>query len=212
MKLAILLLAALPILQTQPFTKFVYCRELPSSAIYEKQCVDLNTDGTGQTRFKSKGSDEAQAVMTLSPTGREKFLSVIAATRNLAEREKYESKRRVANLGRKHITLEMASETREAEFNYSDLKEVNALTAFFDGLINQQTIILDLGTAAQYERLSIPERLDMLQNEIKAGRIGDPPGLVPALDKLVQDSRILDYARAHAQQLKSQILVGQTPR
>ena len=209
MKLVTLLFMAVsPMLQTQPFTRFVYCREMPAGGIYEKQCVDLKPDGTGQSRTKSKGSDESAVAMTLSAPGREKFLSVIAATRNLADRQKYESKRRVANLGRKHITLETASETREAEFNYSELKEVNALTAFFDGLLNQQSIILDLGTASQYERLSIPERLDQLEAEIKAGRIGDPLGLVPTLEKIVQDSRILDYARQHAQQLKSQILVG----
>jgi hypothetical protein len=147
-------------------------------------------------------------VLTLSSPGREKFLSIIAATQNLKDREKYESKRRVANLGRKHITLEMASEKREAEFNYSDLKEVNALTAFFDGLINQVTIMLDIESAARYERLSVPERLAQLENDIKIGRIADPQGLIPALDKIIEDQRILEYARHHAQQMKSQILVS----
>jgi hypothetical protein len=133
---------------------------------------------------------------------------VIAATRNLEDRQKYESRRRVANLGQKNLKLEMASETREATFNYSELKEVIALTGFFDGLINQLTIIQDMETAMQYERLSVPERLDQLEGELKVGRIGDPPGLVPMLDKLIQNERIFDYARQHAQQLKSQILVA----
>ena len=104
--------------------------------------VDLKADGTGQSRFKRRVQQKLPSVLTLSSVrAREKFLSVIAATHNLADRQKYESKRKVANLGRKHITLEMPSETREADFNYSDLKEVNALTTFFDGLINQQTFI-----------------------------------------------------------------------
>jgi len=38
----------------------------------------------------------------------------------------------------------MPSGTREAEFNYSDLKEVNALSVFFDGLLNQQGINVDM--------------------------------------------------------------------
>src|SRR5262245_40973068 len=173
------LLAILPLLlflsQGDPFVRFTYCRE-STGGPYEKQCVELKADGTGQSRFKPRGSAEVQAALSLSPAGREKLLSVIAATRNLADRQKYESKRKVANLGHKHITLEMTSETREADFNYSDLKEVNALTTFFDGLVNQQTFIQDLETATQYERLSIPERLDQLESEIKVGRIGDPPG------------------------------------
>jgi hypothetical protein len=203
--ISFLLLAVLP--PQQAFTRFVYCREFPSG-VFEKQCLDLKPDGTGQGRFKRRGSEEASSVLTLSSNGREKFLSVVAATRNLADREKYESKRKVANLGRKHITLEMASETREAEFNYSDLKEVNALTTFFDGLINQQVLISDLEMALQYERLSIPERLDQLEGEIKVGRIADPQSLIPVLEKIVQNERVVDYARQHAQQLKSQLLIS----
>ena len=203
--ISFLLLAFLPPQQT--FNRFVYCREFPSG-VFEKQCLDLKPDGTGQSRFKRRGSEEASSVLNLSSNGREKFLSVVAATRNLADREKYESKRKVANLGRKHITLEMGSETREAEFNYSDLKEVNTLTTFFDGLINQQVLISDLEMALQYERLSIPERLDQLEGEIKIGRIADPQSLIPVLDKIVQNERVVDYARNHAQQLKSQLLVS----
>ena len=203
--ISFLLLAFLPPQQT--FNRFVYCREFPSG-VFEKQCLDLKPDGTGQSRFKRRGSEEASLVLTLSSNGREKFLSVVAATRNLADREKYDSKRKVANLGRKHITLEMGSETREAEFNYSDLKEVNTLTTFFDGLINQQVLISDLEMALQYERLSIPERLDQLEGEIRSGRIADPQSLIPVLDKIVQNERVVDYARNHAQQLKSQVLIS----
>jgi hypothetical protein len=206
----VLFLTALPLFAQgkDSFTRFIYCRE-SQSGVYEKQCVDLKPDGIGESRFKPRGSQEMPpVVLTLSPPGREKFLSIIAATQNLKDREKYESKRRVANLGRKHITLEMASEKREADFNYSDLKEVNALTTFFDGLINQVTIMQDIESAARYERLSVPERLEQLENEIKIGRIADPQGLIPALDKIVEDQRILEYARQHAQQMKSQILVS----
>ena len=206
----VLILTALPLFSQSKdsFTRFTYCREFPSGT-YEKQCVDLKPDGAGEIRFRPRGSQEMPGVaLTLSSPGREKFVSIIAATRNLEDREKYESKRRVANLGRKHLTLDMASEKREADFNYSDLKEVIALTAFFDGLINQLTIMQDIESAIRYERLSIPERLDHLEDEIKIGRIGDPQGLIPGLDKIILDERILEYARQHAQQMKSQILVS----
>jgi hypothetical protein len=211
MKMVILLLlTALPLFPQgkDSFTRFIYCREFPSG-VYEKQCVDLKPDGIGESRFKPRGAQEMPAApLTLSPQGREKLVSVIAATQNLKDRDKYESRRRVANLGKKYLTLEMPSEKREAAFNYSDLKEVNTLATFFDGLINQITIMQDIEAAARYERLSVPERLDQLENEIKIGRIGDPQGLVPGLDKIIEDQRILEYARQHAQQMKSQILIS----
>src|SRR4030095_225526 len=194
MKIGIFLLACAFLPQQQPFSSFTYCREF-SQGIYEEQCVDLKADGTGQSRIKRREFDETSTDFALSPPGRDKFLSVIAGTQNLANRQNYESKKKVANLGRKRMVLQLSSETREAAFNYSELKEVNALTLFFDGLLNQLVFSADLQTAAQYERLSIPERLGDLQNELRFGRIGDPPGLIPVLDKLIQDTRILEYAR-----------------
>jgi hypothetical protein len=186
----------------EPFTQFTYCREFPGSGAYERQCVQLKPDGAGNSRIKQRDREETASPFNLSPAARDKLLARIKATRNLSDRDKYESKKKVANLGRKHLVLELASEKRETEFNFSELKEVNALLTFLDGLLNQQTIVADLVLAAQYERLSIPEKLDLLERELKVGRIGDPQGLIPSLDKIIQDQRILAYAREHAQQLK----------
>lgn len=200
-----LVLALLPL--QEPFVRFTFCHEYTVGP-YEKQCVDFKADGTGVSRMKRRGSEETSKVLNLSDGAREKLLSGIAATRNLEDRKKYESKKKVANLGRKHFILEMSSETREAEFNYSDLKEVNALATFLDAFLNQQVLIANMEIAAQYERLSIPERLDELQSQLKIGRIGDPHGLIPILDKLIQNERILEYARDHARQLKDQIIAA----
>ena len=203
---AILILMVVPPLQ-ESFARITYCHEFSGGA-YEKQCVELKPDGTGQSRLKRRGGAETSGSLTLSQPGRERLLSVIAGTRNLADRQKYETTKKVANLGRKHIALEMPAETREADFNYSDLKEVNALATFFDGLLNQQALIADIETATQYERLSIPERLDQLEGQLKLGVIGDPQGLIPLLDKIIRNDALLDYARAHAEQIKNQLLIG----
>jgi len=189
-----------------PFTRFTYCREMPRG-LYEKQCLALTPDGAGESQLKRRGSDQVQGTFTLSPSGRTKFLSVIASTNNLEDGKNYETKKKVADLGRKHLSLEMPSGTREADFNYSDLKEVNALSAFFDGLLSQQTMTLDLENAIRYERLSVPERLNQLDSELKASRIGDPEGLIPLLDKIIQDQRVLEYARQNAEQIKNRLLL-----
>jgi hypothetical protein len=203
--MALLILALLSQPLQAPFTRFTYCRDFPRG-LYEKQCLVLTPDGAGQGQFKRRGSDQVQTVITLSASGRARLLSVIAATNNLQDAKNYETKRKVADLGRKHLTLEVPSGTREADFNYSDLKEVNALATFFDGLLNQQTIGQDLETASRYERLSVPQRLEQLESELKSGRIGDPEGLVPLLDKIIQNDQILKYAREMAQQIKVRAL------
>ena len=200
------LLLVVPFLPAQTsFNRLEYCRETPSG-LYEKQCVELTATGTGESRFTRRGGQETRSALTLSDDGRSNVLALVAATRNLEERERYESKRKVANLGRKHITLELTAETREAEFNYSDIKEVNALSTFFDSLINQETLVAGLDTAARYDRLSIPERLEELESQLRIDRLADPKALVPALDRIIQNDQILDYARENALRLKNQIL------
>jgi hypothetical protein len=202
---ALLVLALLPL--QGPFVSFTYCHEYTAGA-YEKQCVDLKPDGTGQSRIKRRGSQETSTVIKLSDSALERVVLAISATRNLEDRQKYESRKKVANLGRKQLVLELPSEKREAEFNYSDLKEVNTLATLLDAFLNQQVLISNMEIAAQYERLSIPERLEDLQSQLKIGRIGDPQGLIPLLDKLIQNERILEYARDHARQLKAQIIAA----
>jgi len=200
---AFLVLLLLPLQES--FVRFSYCHEYPTG-LYEKQCIDLKPDGTGQASIKRRGTETSIYPLTLSASGQARVRLALAATRGLADAQKYESKKKVANLGRKHLVLETPSGNREADFNYSDLKEVVALTTLFDGLLNQQVVMVDMGLAAQYERLSIPERLDELERQLKVGQIGDPPGLVPLLDKLITNDKILQYARDHAQELKDLVL------
>jgi hypothetical protein len=200
---ALLILVLLPLQQS--FVRFSYCHEYPVG-LFEKQCIELKPDGTGQTVLKRRDSDPISAPVTLSPAGRSRFLSSLAATRNLADAEKYESSKRVANLGMKVLVLDLGSETKEAKYNYSELKDVIALTTLFDALLNQYVMSADIELAARYQRLSIPEYLDELDRQLKAGRFGDPPGLIPVLDGLIVNDRILQYAREHAQELKDRIL------
>lgn len=206
MNLAAILLFVMLQPAQESFTRFTYCREMPRG-LYEKQCLGLAHDGTGEGQLKRRGSDPVQTSFTLSASGRAKFLSVIAATNNLADRKNYETRKKVADLGRKHLSLEMTSGTREADFNYSDLKEVNALSAFFDALLNQQTMVVDLENAVRYERLSVPARLELLESELKISRLGDPEALIPVLEKIAQDQRVLEYAREHAEQIKNRLLM-----
>ena len=57
----------------------------------------------------------------------------------------------------------------------------------------------------QFERLSVPKRLEQLENEFKANRIADPERLIPVLEKIENDQQIVNYARTQAGRLKKQI-------
>ena len=186
------------------FATFTYCRE-NSRGLYELQCVQLDPDAKGEVRFKRRDADTVNVRIQLSPAARDRFAVVIAATNYLEHGDTYESPRKVADLGRKRLTVEMPSGRREATYNFSDRKEVMDLTAFFEALINQETIGFDLDNAIQFERLSIPKRLDQIENELKSNRIGDPDRLIAMLQKIEADQRVMNYARAQAGKIIKQI-------
>jgi hypothetical protein len=205
MNLAAVIVVAAALLAPQGFSRFSYCRN-NSRGVYELQCVTLDAAGKGEVRFKRRGADEINVPVELSPVARDRYLSVIAATRNLEQADSYESNRRVADLGQKTLVLETPEGRREATFNYSTRKDVTDLVAFFEGLVNQETLGFDIDTALQFERLSIPQRLEDIENELRARRISDPLRLVPVLEKIENDSRLVNFARTRASRLKEQIL------
>ena len=186
------------------FSSFTFCRE-NSRGTFELQCVQLDPDAKGEAKFKRRGADTVTSSIKLSSAARDRFLAVLAATGNLNGAEKYESGRKVADLGKKHLTLVTPEGPKEAIYNFSERKEVTELTAFFEALLNQETIGFDLDNAIQFDRLSVPKRLDQIETELKSNRIADPDGLVILLEKIEGDQRVMNYARDHAGRIKRQI-------
>jgi hypothetical protein len=194
----------LPLIMLADFSSFTFCRE-NSRGPFEMQCVQLDAGAKGEAKFKRRGADLISAPLQLSPAARDRFIAVIGATDNLNGADKYESGRKVADLGKKTLTLVTPEGTKEATYNFSERKEVTELTAFFEALLNQQTIGFDLDNAIQFDRLSVPKRLDQIEVELKSNRIADPDGLVTLLEKIESDQRVMNYARDHAGKIKRQI-------
>jgi hypothetical protein len=194
----------LSVLTLADFSSFTFCRE-NSRGPFELQCVQFDAEAKGEVKFKRRGTDTITAAIQLSPAARGRFNAVLAATGNLNEADKYESGRKVADLGKKRLTLVAPEGTKEAIYNYSDRKEVMELTAFFEALLNQETIGFDLENAIQFDRLSVPKRLDQIENELKSNRIADPDRLVVLLEKIEGEQRVMNYARMQAGRIKKQI-------
>jgi len=195
------------ITQAADFSSFTYCKE-NSRGLYESQCVQLDASARGEVRFKRRDADPESVQIQLSPGAKDRFISVLSTLNYLEDAADYESHRKVADLGRKHLILETPSGKRETTYNFSDRKAVMDLTAFFDSLINQEAIGFDMNTAIQFERLSVPKRLDQIENELRANRIGDPQRLVPLLEKIESDQRLVNYVRTKAGKMKQEIQAG----
>ncbi len=192
------------VVSLQAFFSFTYCRD-NTRGPYETQCVELKPTGDGDVRFKRREAESVSVQITLSGRAKDRFLSVLEGVNYLEQGSTYESGKKVADLGLKRLTVQLPSGKREATFNYSSRKDVTDLVNFFEALINRETIGFDIDNAMQFERLSIPKRLEMIENELKANRIADPPRLIPLLEKIEADQRLMNFARTRATKIKQQI-------
>jgi hypothetical protein len=189
------------------FSTFTYCHD-NTRGPYETQCVQLDADAKGEIKFKRRQAETVNLPIQLSAAAREKFLSLLAATNYLEHPETFESGKKIADLGAKRVSIEVPSGKREGTFNFSLRKDITDLSTFFEALINQETIGFDITNAMQFERLSIPKRLEQVENELRSNRIADPQGLIPVLEKIEKDQQIMNYARTQAGKLKRQIETG----
>src|SRR5262245_37615022 len=193
------------------FSSFTYCHD-NTRGPYETQCVQLDVDGKGEVKFKRRQADTVDLPVQLSASAREKFIALLMATNYLEHPETFESGKKIADLGLKRLTIELPSGKREGSFNFSLRKDIADLSTFFEALLNQETLSFDILNAAQFERLSVPKRLEQVENELRANRIADPEGLIPMLERIEKDQQIVNYARTQAGKIKKQIQASVTKR
>jgi hypothetical protein len=187
------------------FTRFLYCHDF-SRGVYETQCVELNPDGTGAVRYKPREAAEVRTEVVLSQPAFDRFASALIRTRFLAGSASYESKKKVGDLGLKRLAVELPEGRREASFNYSEIKDVRDLVEFLDGLINQEMALMRLEASLKYQRLGVPDNLEFIAGEIQANRIVDSLRMAEAMERVQNDSKVLDSARETARKLKTQLL------
>jgi hypothetical protein len=116
----------------------------------------------------------------------------------LAEGDRYESSRRVANLGLKTLVAEGSWGRREAAFNYSEMAEATDLATFFERVIGQEMLRFELEIAIGFDRLGIPNLLDRVAGELRGNRIVDPGRLIPMMERIASQSGVVNYAREMA--------------
>jgi hypothetical protein len=199
-----------PFFTLADFSSFTYCHD-NSRGLYETQCVQLDADAKGEIKFKRRAAEAVSLTVQLSETARQRFVSLVMATNYLENPETFESGRKIADLGPKRLIIELPSGKREGTFNFSLRKDITDLSAFFEALINQETLSFEISTAIQFERLSIPKRLEQLEREIQSNRIADPERLIPLLERIEKDQQIMNYARNHAGKIKKQIQSAKKP-
>jgi len=198
------LIALLFLLPQSDFTSFSYCIE-NTRGPFELKCVELDPTGKGIFRFIPRNVDLIEIRIELSSGVATEFVKLLADTSYLADGAHYESNRNVANLGTKKLTLEGPTGIRAAEFNFSTRREVRKLASFFDRLIVQELLMFDIDVALEFDLLAIPKKLEQIEKDLRARRVADAKRLIPVLDRIAGDRRLVNFARETATRLRRQI-------
>jgi hypothetical protein len=117
--------------------------------------------------------------------------------------------RRIAYLGRKTFRYQNGSEVHETQFNYTSNRPASQLLTIFDGLAQQQEDLLSLQKELKYDRLGVNDALLQLENDLSQRTLPQPELFLPVLDRIANDSRVINVARRRARSLAERIRTSQ---
>jgi hypothetical protein len=164
-------------------------REDSDAATYEIRQLD---DEPGASPF------------TVDASLRTKIFALAAELNRFAGQD-LDVKRKVANLGQKTFRWEQGADVHEASFNYTLNAQANQLMHIFEGLATQQDDLTTLERRVKYDRLGVNDELLQLEKDLDEDLLPEPEHLLPALDQIGLDSRIVDIARRRARVLAERI-------
>jgi hypothetical protein len=119
--------------------------------------------------------------------------------------------RRIANLGQKTFRYERGSEVHEVSFNYTLNSTANQLMQIFEGLARQQGDLLALQRSMKFDRLGVNDALRQFELDLDHRLLPEPERLLPVLDQVAADSRLVDIARIRARALAARIRTSLGP-
>jgi len=116
--------------------------------------------------------------------------------------------RRIANLGQKTFRYEKGGEAHEVTFNYTLNDSASQLLDIFEGIAREETDLSDLQRTARYDRLGVNDVLIQVESDYSKKLLPEPSRLLPTLDEIASDQKIIDLARDRARSLAGRIRGG----
>jgi len=119
--------------------------------------------------------------------------------------------RRIADLGEKTLRYEKGSEVHEAHYNYTLNRSASQLALIFEGLFQQQRDLGLLEQRLKYDRLGVNDALHQFEDDLGQRTLPEPERLLPVLDRIAADSRVVEVARHLARALAERIRTSSPP-
>jgi hypothetical protein len=129
----------------------------------------------------------------------------LAGKLNYFDGQELDVKRRIAHLGIKTFRYEHAGVAHETSFNYTLNATANQLLQIFEGLARQQEHVQSIERSLRYDRLGVNDALRNFEVDLNRNLIPEPGRLLPLLEEIAADDRVIEIARQRARALMARI-------
>jgi hypothetical protein len=166
--------------------------------------IKINQAGTGTYDIRQLDEDPNPQPFEVSAPLAERIFALAAKLNNFQNVD-LEVHRRLANLGAKTLLYEKGAEKHQTDFNYTLDDTATQLVNIFEGLARQTTDLSDLVRTMRYDHLGVNDVLLQIERDYNNKLLPEPERLLPTLDELAADDKLIDIARARARALASRI-------
>ncbi len=200
---ALLLAAVAPPVSSAGTATITYRRVFKGS-LPEFIQIRIPENGTCSYDIRQLSEDPDPEPFEVGKPLREKIFQLAAALHNFQDAD-LDVHRRIANLGQKTFRYEQGAESHEVTFNYTLNPAARQLQMIFEGLARQQQDMVTLERRMKYDRLGVNDALLEFETDLDRKILPEPERLLPTLDQIAADPRIVDIARERARALAERI-------
>ncbi len=193
--------------QTADIPAITYRRVFQGST---PEFIEIVVRQDGAARADVRQLDEAAApeAFDVGPPVREKIFEMARELRNFQGAD-LDVHRRVAYLGQKTFRWEKGAEAYETQYNYTLDTNASRLQLIFEGLAQQQVDLATLEQKLRYDRLGVNDALRQFEHNVNQRTLPEPERFLPVLDRIAEDTRLIEMARQRARALAARIRTSQ---
>jgi hypothetical protein len=170
--------------------------------------IAVRQDGAARADVRQLSETASPQEFQVGTEMRGKIFDLARAMHNF-QRADLDAHRRVAYLGEKTLRWEKGAEAYETKYNYTVDAKANQLQRIFENLAQEQADLATLEQQLRYDRLGINDALRQFEGHLRQHVLPEPARFLPVLDRIAEDSRLLEMARQRARSLAAQIRVAQ---
>jgi hypothetical protein len=111
------------------------------------------------------------------------------------------TKRKIANTGQKTLEYSAGGKHFEARYNWSENPSIQELTEIFYGISNTLEYGNKLAFMKRFDKLGLPDQLQSMLELRSEGHLLEIQTITPLLEKIAEDSSLMNLARQRARQL-----------